>query len=297
MNEIKASNLNDETEFAKEIINNLKEYAAGSLIHKITEFLGVERTKEFYKLTQKIESSGGVMTARGSRRRTPGGVFLFLVKNNVSAVEKELLFPDGRNSLSEDMQENIKHLSSKQIRIGIERLEQIIKESVSLSINERNRLLYKKELLLKIIADLNNQEESQSIAGIKDAIEGVTDEDARSSLIARIEEFEKVASEKFQIKKQYIDVEQERLRMQIKLEAEERRAKTKLEYLEKFLERESVATLIGSLLLLIITVVLLIGMFTGKIESKIIENGFLVLLGYFFGQTISRKEKKEKNTN
>jgi len=57
----------------------------------------------------------------------------------------------------------------------------------------------------------------------------------------------------------------------------------------KWLERESVASIIGSLLLLAFGVSLIVTMFTATAPTEIVTSTFLVILGYFFGQATSRR--------
>jgi hypothetical protein len=54
-----------------------------------------------------------------------------------------------------------------------------------------------------------------------------------------------------------------------------------------FLSREPVAILIGAMLLLALGGALIVGMFTKVEPSQVITSGFLVILGYFFGQSSS----------
>uniref|UniRef100_UPI0040569063 hypothetical protein n=1 Tax=Candidatus Electronema sp. TaxID=2698783 RepID=UPI0040569063 len=58
---------------------------------------------------------------------------------------------------------------------------------------------------------------------------------------------------------------------------------------QSFLQRESAASIIGGIVLLMLTVALISGMICGK-ESQILSNGFLVILGYFFGQSSSKNK-------
>ncbi|KAF7992339.1 hypothetical protein HCN44_001664 [Aphidius gifuensis] len=53
-----------------------------SLIKRVVDIIGAEKAIEFYKKTKEIEEDGGMMIMNGSRRRTPGGVYLYLVKND-----------------------------------------------------------------------------------------------------------------------------------------------------------------------------------------------------------------------
>src|SRR5260370_29882725 len=49
------------------------------LLHKVVKKLGLEQALAFLKETQEIEAQGGLLLPDGSRRRTPGGVFLSLL--------------------------------------------------------------------------------------------------------------------------------------------------------------------------------------------------------------------------
>ena len=50
------------------------------LLHKVVKKLGPEQALAFLKETQEIEAQGGLLLPGGSRRRTPGGVFFYLVR-------------------------------------------------------------------------------------------------------------------------------------------------------------------------------------------------------------------------
>ena len=50
------------------------------LLHKVVKKLGPEQSLAFLKETQEIEAQGGLLLPDGSRRRTPGGVFFYLVR-------------------------------------------------------------------------------------------------------------------------------------------------------------------------------------------------------------------------
>jgi hypothetical protein len=53
-------------------------------IVRSVEILGMEEAQEIFVQTQQIEASGGMLTADNSRRRTPGGVYHFLVKKRLT---------------------------------------------------------------------------------------------------------------------------------------------------------------------------------------------------------------------
>lgn len=49
---------------------------------KIVEAIGEEKSLQLLEETREIESKGGMKTLDGSRRRTPGGVFISLFKSD-----------------------------------------------------------------------------------------------------------------------------------------------------------------------------------------------------------------------
>lgn len=63
------------------------------LIGKIVNAIGIERVNEYLQKTLTIEAEGGMMTRDGERRRTPGGVFFYVVKDNLSKAEQKQIFP------------------------------------------------------------------------------------------------------------------------------------------------------------------------------------------------------------
>lgn len=61
---------------------------------RVVNVLGRDLPIKLFKETQKIESDGGMLIVNGMRRRTPGGVFLFLLKNcdEISQKQKKDIF-------------------------------------------------------------------------------------------------------------------------------------------------------------------------------------------------------------
>lgn len=57
--------------------------------------------------TQKIESEGGMMIINGGRRRTPGGVFLFLLKkaDNISSEDLKIIFQEDKNKRNRELKD------------------------------------------------------------------------------------------------------------------------------------------------------------------------------------------------
>lgn len=118
------------------------------------------------------------------------------------------------------------------------------------------------------------------ISNLRDLIKTVP-EDIRPELEKELDQLEETRKEAQKLSEDaYLRAEEARL----SAEAFERRSRVWL----TFLERESVATVVGSLLLVILTLSIIFAMFAGVESTDIVNNGFLVLLGYFFGQTVSK---------
>ncbi|KAL7064235.1 hypothetical protein AAHC03_04717 [Spirometra sp. Aus1] len=66
------------------------------IIDRVVETLGTKRALSFCYLAEDIENRGGFFVADGSRRRTPGGVFLTLIRRSdeVTKQEKKTIFKE-----------------------------------------------------------------------------------------------------------------------------------------------------------------------------------------------------------
>lgn len=83
----------DHGAFAAELANKLCE-EKDDLMLRVVNILGKEIPAKLFKETQKIEADGGMLIMNGARRRTPGGVFLFLLKHNeeINKEDKKAIF-------------------------------------------------------------------------------------------------------------------------------------------------------------------------------------------------------------
>lgn len=52
------------------------------LIRRVVDIIGKRKAIDFFQKTKKIEEDGGMLIMNGSRRRTAGGVYFWLVKND-----------------------------------------------------------------------------------------------------------------------------------------------------------------------------------------------------------------------
>jgi hypothetical protein len=62
-------------------------------IAQILELIGEEETLSYLQKTQEIEAGDGMKTEKGDRRRTPGGVFFYLVRGGMTWSQRRAVFP------------------------------------------------------------------------------------------------------------------------------------------------------------------------------------------------------------
>jgi hypothetical protein len=164
-------------------------------------------------------------------------------------------------------------------------------------------LLERKQLILQRIRLLEGE---KKIGCIHELIDQVPDEELKSNLQIGFEELNNSSSS---LQNELTDTENKRMEERInfqermfKLYAEcnkidmdrtERKAKVTQSYLEK----ESVATLIGGVLLIIIIFSLIYGMIFNIPSTDILNNALLLIMGYFFGQSASKSKNSQKSSS
>lgn len=86
-------------QFGIELAGKLHETHTDLLV-RVVEALGKEIPLKLFKETQKIEADGGMLVMKGWRRRTPGGVFLFLLKHceQVDPELKKTIFQEDKKA-------------------------------------------------------------------------------------------------------------------------------------------------------------------------------------------------------
>jgi hypothetical protein len=63
------------------------------LLRQVLVVLGPDHTAELLAQTLEVEAAGGLLVTNGTRRRTPGGVFFHLVRQQVTRSQRDYLFP------------------------------------------------------------------------------------------------------------------------------------------------------------------------------------------------------------
>lgn len=87
--------MSESTTVVQEIAEALKERNRREL-QAVVDILGPERAQAFMRQALELEAQGGMMTANEKRRRSPGGVFFHLIKEQITKEERKAIFPAGR---------------------------------------------------------------------------------------------------------------------------------------------------------------------------------------------------------
>ena len=151
-------------------------------------------------------------------------------------------------------------------------------------------LLERKKLILERIRELKAKEQ---IVGLRDLAGKSLDNEIRTKIESAINEFKK-QSEASYMQSQEVDakLQEEKSSEQQKARLSMEMAERKAEIWHKFLEKESVATLVGATILLLLTVIMVIAMFNELKTTEILNNAFMIILGFFFGQAASKKQDR-----
>ncbi|MER5462009.1 hypothetical protein ABT010_15220 [Streptomyces sp. NPDC002668] len=151
-------------------------------------------------------------------------------------------------------------------------------------------LLERKRLILNRIREVRSE---RNIVGLRDLVDQLPAGETKKALQDQLEDLEKGAVD---VERQTRDTAQAQEEIQLRQARD--LAMLKVEVMERrwaiwyrLLERESVATLVGSLLLVALVIVLTVAMFLKIGPSSILTNSFLIILGYFFGQNTERRSE------
>jgi hypothetical protein len=151
-------------------------------------------------------------------------------------------------------------------------------------------LLERKKLIIERIRELSA---GRKLESLQDLISEINDDQLKNKLSNELLSLQKEANDYSNESRNVATKESEE-----KLKIEQEIAQQQMELLERktkiwqsYLQRESVATIVGGMILITLTVSLIIAMFAGIESTEIINNGFLVILGYFFGQAVKSSNK------
>jgi hypothetical protein len=91
------------------ILGEVKRVPLGQ-IKQIVEILGLEKTRELVAQTEAIQTEGGLKTADGSRARSKGGVFFYLVRGILTPPDRRRVWPPRRTG-TKGKQGNVRSLA------------------------------------------------------------------------------------------------------------------------------------------------------------------------------------------
>ncbi|CAD5967102.1 conserved protein of unknown function [Streptomyces sp. KY75] len=153
-------------------------------------------------------------------------------------------------------------------------------------------LLQRKRL---IVDRLNELRSEQKISGLRELIDRLPQGEDRQALIDQLDDLERQSVES-EAAMRAVASEESTLQFQrerdvalLKIQLSERR----WSYRSKMLARDAIAPMVGAFLLVGLAVTLVVAMFLGTTVSELISNSFLIVLGYFFGQTTERRGQPE----
>ena len=116
-------------QLAVEIARQLHEENSYALIQfeRIIERLGAEAAQTLLVETQKIEAAGGMLTNDKKRRRSPGGVYFYLVRGRISPEDRKIIFPYPRQRQKET---NHKKTPAPSVTLNLEARRELLREGL-----------------------------------------------------------------------------------------------------------------------------------------------------------------------
>lgn len=212
------------------------------------------------------------------------------MKKNISSAEENFQCHKGVN-LEKILVLPSRYFSTSE-KINLQELPELKKDLIEINkiIKEGNNkiiehiLLERKRLILDRIQEISS---FNKIKNLQDMVDQLSDGEAKKNLTKELNALREGA-EKYQQEVQDITASETEVKIKLeqhRIDGLERKSKIWL----SFLQRESAASIIGGMVLLMVTVALIGGMIFGA-ESQILSNGFLVILGYFFGQSSSKNK-------
>ncbi|KAK3522157.1 hypothetical protein QTP70_026976 [Hemibagrus guttatus] len=98
------------------------------LIERVVNVIGTKKAIELLSETATIEQNGGLYTVDGSRRRTPGGVYLNLLKNTPSITQDQVkeIFHDENQKEYNNKKTNKKAAKQRQKYLTAKKMKQAI---------------------------------------------------------------------------------------------------------------------------------------------------------------------------
>lgn len=118
------------------------------LIRRVVDIIGKEKAIDFYQKTKQIEEDGGLLTMNGSRRRTAGGVYFWLVKNDEHIPQEKI-----REIFCNDKKEHAEQRKKADACARRQKTQELMKSLENGSEKDLPALLTRAELSTRQIAE------------------------------------------------------------------------------------------------------------------------------------------------
>ncbi|XP_078253126.1 phosphorylated adapter RNA export protein [Rhinoraja longicauda] len=120
---------------SEEIAHRLREPKT-ALIHRVVKAIGKKKAIELLTQTTEVEQNGGLMIVDGSRRRTPGGVYLQLLKSTPSITQdqiKEIFYDENQREYNSKKaaKKRRRHIIGKKMKQAIKELNLQVDDDAS----------------------------------------------------------------------------------------------------------------------------------------------------------------------
>ncbi|MQY40010.1 hypothetical protein SRB17_80390 [Streptomyces sp. RB17] len=147
-----------------------------------------------------------------------------------------------------------------------------------------------------IVDRLNELRSEQKISDLRELIDRLPPGEQQRALADQLDALERqsveseAAARAVASEESALQFQRERDLAFLKIQLSERR----WSYRSKLLARDAIAPMVGAFLLIGLAVTLVVAMFLGTAVSELLSNSFLIVLGYFFGQTTERRSRPEE---
>lgn len=107
---------------AADITNKLNEKKE-SLIRRVIDIIGKEKAIDFFQKTKEVEEKGGMLIMNGSRRRTAGGIYFWLVKHDEHIPQekiREIFYYDQKESSEQRKKIDVRRQKTQELMRSFE---------------------------------------------------------------------------------------------------------------------------------------------------------------------------------
>lgn len=156
-------------------------------------------------------------------------------------------------------------------------------ERITLRVDIRPALLSAKEQVSERIAQGRREDTARKLKEKADLIPDGPEREAFLRELSKAKEYEE------EVDREGKEIALEKIRAELWMTKESHLEDLRSQRWARRAEKESVATIIGAAILMAFTVCLIVAMFKHFDPPELLSNSFLIILGYFFGQSAERR--------